>query len=118
MRRGLRAHGHVPLRTVNCLSPHVSVSLLLGMVGEGEKDGWELENPLDVGSRTAAALFTVGSSRMVTITGRPQGAKVRDWESAKGNPNYSGILQAALVALGSGRSLLTSDGSSFSPLGS
>lgn len=33
MRPGLRAHSHVPLRTVSWLSYHVSVSLPLGMVG-------------------------------------------------------------------------------------
>lgn len=48
-----------------------------------------------------------GSNHMVTVTGRPQGAKVQNWDSAKGNPSYSGILQAALVALGCGRNLLT-----------
>lgn len=49
-----------------------------------------------------------GSNHTVTVTGRPQGAKVQNWDSAKGNPSYSGILQAALVALGCGRNLLTS----------
>lgn len=33
---------------------------------------------------------------------------VQNWEIAKGNPSYSGILQAASGALGTGWSLLTS----------
>lgn len=37
MRPGLRAHGHVPLRTVSWLSHHVSVSLPLGMMGQGRR---------------------------------------------------------------------------------
>lgn len=101
MRPGLRAHGHVPLRTVSWLSNHVSVSLPLGMVGREEKGGWELENHPDVSLITAAVVFTVPSNHMVTLTGRPQGAKVQNWESAKGNSSHSGILQAASVALGS-----------------
>lgn len=101
MRPGLRAHGHVPLRTVSWLSNHVSVSLPLGMVGQEEKGGWELENHPDVSLTTAAVVFTVPSNHMVTLTGRPQGAKVQSWESAKGNSSHSGILQAASVALGS-----------------
>lgn len=107
-----------PCATEDCELVEPPRECLLTLGNDGEKDGWELENHLDVGARTAAVLFTVGSNHMVTVTGRPQGAKVQNWESAKGNPSYPGILQPALLAPGSGRSLLISVAASFSPLGS
>lgn len=91
----------------------------LGMVGEGEKDGWDLETHPDVSPITAAVLFTVRSNHMVTVTGRPQGAKVPNWESARGNPSHPSILAGSFCSLGELKEPPDlSAAESFSPLGS
>jgi hypothetical protein len=79
-----------PCATEDCELVEPPRECLLTLRDGGIRGGW-------LGTRESSVLeqlllFTVGSNPMVTVTGRPQGAKVLNWDSAKGNPKDSSIL--------------------------